>query len=1012
MAMTLKPKHFRHYFAALNEDEPFPWQQRLIDQLFDTDGQWPELLKLPTASGKSSTVDIALFALAAGLPVPRRVVFVVDRRVVVQQAARHATKIKQALNNASSGILAEVRDGLFALQGRVGEDRDPFVVAELRGAIQQDPAWAERPDLAAVISSTVDQVGSRLLFRGYGVPDRMLPIHAGLFANDCLILLDEVHLARPFSTLLSRIKTRFRPAIEGLPDRWHIVELSATPASDNRTTFELDDADNRHPLLSQRLSARKPVRLVAANVPADPLKALDVLAEEHVKQVQQLLNDDRVRSIGVVVNRVRLATTIQRQLAKSAKDVDIQLLTGRMRGLDREHVVAEVMSRVGAARRSSDTSDRLVVVATQTIEAGADLDFDVMITDCAPIDSLVQRFGRVDRLGRFSATFRPHTERPRSVIIGTNRLAMDQDDPIYGRALSNTWEALTGHTDGELDFGILSGDVPRNRPDLASPSRHGPILLRNHLDRLVCTSPMPDADVDVDSFLHGLDRQADPDVEIVWRSDLSAELLRRAAAPGAPDTQTTLDLISAIPPSPGEALSIPISHARAWLRQSRRAGTLPAGASLLSDVEEAAPVESPYGQARPFVAWRGPASIVTADPGELRPGDTVLVPSGYGGLAHGNWAPDSTDPVPDIAEPAAMALGRFVLRLNPATLNSRLFDLPPRPDGFGDMPAHQQYAVRKSWLMVPTAGANVEEITGSNLIPTPEVVDESEQSAREAIQQWLSKASRTDPQAEWPWTEECLVTWDYHIRSLRKKLGTNNIHVVGSDFGPLFVVSFKARAFDIDSEPTHSQDTGTEYPLDAHLRDTRRWVTATATVLGLGKDLVTTLSSAALLHDVGKADHRFQVLLREGRLPDAGEELLAKSAIPPGDRLRNRLAREQAGYPRGLRHEVASVALTPSYTARAAHPELLRFLIAAHHGYGRPFFPPQVDPDGVTVRYHGELNEMVADSPYQFGSLGSVTPHDFETTVQRYGWFGTAWLESIIRLADHGASRQTAGREA
>ena len=650
MAITLGPEHFPEYFSALNGYEPFPWQSRLVDHLFGTGGQWPELLKLPTASGKSSSVDIALFTLAAGLPVPRRIVFVVDRRVIVQQAAVHASSIRAALSTADSGILARVREGLAALQAGVGEARDPIVVAELRGAIQQDPTWTERPDVAAVIASTVDQVGSRLLFRGYGVSDRMLAVHAGLLANDCLIVLDEVHLARPFSTLLSRIRTRFRPAIDGLPDRWQVVELSATPTGDKPATFELDDNDYRHRVLNQRLSARKPVHLATANVPADPVKGLDALAQQHVKQVQQLLSDDRVRSIGVVVNRVRLATAIQRLLADTAAEgVDIRLLTGRMRGMDRESVVAEVMSRIGAARASSDTSNRLVVVATQTIEAGADLDFDVMVTDCAPIDALVQRFGRVDRIGRFSVAFGPHDERPHSVIIGTNRLAKDPEDPIYGRALSSTWEALTGRTDPELDFGVLSGDIPRNQPDLVSPSRRGPILLRNHLDRLVRTSPKPDADVDVDSLLHGLDHKPDPEVEIVWRSDLSMSVLARAAAPGAPEAQAILNLIAVVPPSPGEALAIPISHARAWLSQPRSTGTVPAGVLDLSDVEEATPVGTPPRRARPFVAWRGATGAITTNPGELRPGDTVVVPSDYGGVSNRTWDPDSTDSVPDLA---------------------------------------------------------------------------------------------------------------------------------------------------------------------------------------------------------------------------------------------------------------------------------------------------------------------------------------------------------------------------
>jgi CRISPR-associated endonuclease/helicase Cas3 len=977
MATTLGLKDFPEYFSALNDDhEPFPWQQRLVDQLFDTGGLWPELLNLPTASGKSSAVDIALFALAAGLPVPRRIVFVVDRRVIVQQAAEHARKISDALKSADSGILAQVRDGLVALQARVGEDRDPLVVAELRGAIQQDPVWSERPDVAAVIASTVDQVGSRLLFRGYGVSDRMLAVHAGLFANDCLIVLDEVHLARPFSTLLSRIRTRFRPIVVGLPDRWQIVELSATPAGDPRTAFELDDADYRHPEMNQRLSARKPARLVTAAVPADPIKALDALAREHVRHVQQSLNDDRVRSIGVVDNRVRLATAIQRQLAGSvAKDVDIRLLTGRMRGLDRESVVKEVMSRVSAGQASSDRSRRLVVVATQTIEAGADLDFDLIVTDCASIDSLVQRFGRVDRIGRFSLGFSPGEERPHSVIVGTNRLAKDQDDAIYGPALGNTWEALVGGREDELDFGIFSGDVPRNEADLVSPSHHGPILLRNHLDRLARTSPKPDADVDVDSFLHGLDRQPDQDIEIVWRSDVSTDILERAVAPDAPEAAAILHLIDVVPPSAGEALPVPISHARAWLSQYR-ADVIRAGVLELSDVEETSPVDTRSRHGRPFVAWRGTASVITTDPSELRPGDTVVVPSTYGGVSHHTWDPDSTERVADLAEPAAMAFGRFVLRLNPTTLNHELFKLPAPPPG-------------------------------AKLIPTPDVIEDAEQSAVEAVQQWLTEVARADAEPAGPWPKDRLQAWYRSVKSLQEKLDSRNLYVVDSDFGRLYVVSVSVRTLDIDSDPSRSQNIGIEYPLDAHLRDTQRWVTETATVLGLDETLVSTLGLACLLHDVGKADHRFQTLLREGRIPYANEELLAKSAIPPLDRRRYRLAAAQSGYPPRLRHEVASVALTASHTSSSdSHPELLRFLIATHHGYGRPFFPPQVDPENASVYYRGELEDMAAHSPYRFGSPAAVTPRDFDATLKRYGWFGAAWLESIVRLADHGASRQ------
>ena len=114
----------------------------------------------------------------------------------------------------------------------------------LRGGVPLDGEWFKRPEQPWVMVSTVDQFGSRLLFRGYGVSSGMRPVHAGLAGNDCLVILDEVHLSRAFAATLREVSSNGAiPGIcsvgGGLPHRFPIVEMSATPANENGNRFDL-----------------------------------------------------------------------------------------------------------------------------------------------------------------------------------------------------------------------------------------------------------------------------------------------------------------------------------------------------------------------------------------------------------------------------------------------------------------------------------------------------------------------------------------------------------------------------------------------------------------------------------------------------------------------------------------------------------------------------------------------------------------------------------------------------
>ena len=153
-----------------------------------------------------------------------------------------------------------------------------------------------------------------------------------------------------------------------------------------------------------------------------------------------------------------------------------------------------------------------------------------------------------------------------------------------------------------------------------------------------------------------------------------------------------------------------------------------------------------------------------------------------------------------------------------------------------------------------------------------------------------------------------------------------------------------------------------------------------------GETLVRLIAEAARRHDEGKRDPRFQRLLAGG-FWIAREEPLAKGRVRVREGRALRRAWREAGLPGGFRHEAISTALIDGIAA-VADDDLVRHLVASHHGCARPYLP------------------VVADSAAWIDTSGleridGEIPERFWRLVRCYGWWGLAYLEATLRLADH-----------
>jgi len=131
---------FSSFYRAIHGYPPFLWQQELLKRVV-AEG-WPATIAMPTSSGKTSAIDVAVFhlALEAGKSAferrsSLRTFFIVDRRVVVDEAFDHAAKIANRLHESNNGVVKEVADRLNIFGGEV-----PLQVSKMRGGMLRDIA--------------------------------------------------------------------------------------------------------------------------------------------------------------------------------------------------------------------------------------------------------------------------------------------------------------------------------------------------------------------------------------------------------------------------------------------------------------------------------------------------------------------------------------------------------------------------------------------------------------------------------------------------------------------------------------------------------------------------------------------------------------------------------------------------------------------------------------------------------------------------------------------------------
>jgi CRISPR-associated endonuclease/helicase Cas3 len=194
--------------------------------------------------------------------------------------------------------------------------------------------------------------------------------------------------------------------------------------------------------------------------------------------------------------------------------------------------------------------------------------------------------------------------------------------------------------------------------------------------------------------------------------------------------------------------------------------------------------------------------------------------------------------------------------------------------------------------------------------------------------------------------------------------------------------------------------------LHTHLQDVSKSVEAFADALVDSSGIRQSLIDAAKAHDCGKADPRFQALLHGGD-PIAAQfapRLLAKGAARRQSPQGRRAQWARSGLPDDFRHELVSMLLARQ-DPEISQDDLALHLIASHHGRCRPY-APVVEDNGADLSYNGWRVTQQQRSTEAAHSLDSGVTSRFWKLTRRYGWWGLAYLEALLRLGDWKASKE------
>jgi CRISPR-associated endonuclease/helicase Cas3 len=335
---------------------PYPFQKEVFENL--NNQRYPLLIKAPTGSGKTEAIMASFLAqfLENRFYIAPRLIYVLPMRVLVNSTAQ---RIKKYVEKISPLISVKIQHG--------DVPDAPFFIAD-------------------VVITTLDQ-----FVYGFARSSQQVGHHidipAGAIASS-LVVFDEAHMYRDeftFSIMRAIMEILYESKIP------FVVMTATMPESLEKSLFENIDIKDKKIVGDDVVKSNLQIEICDK-----PL-----YANNEVNIDDELLRKIKEKKTLIILNQVKRAQKVYEEIKKrlGLSEKQIVLLHSRFTKKDRERHENIALSLIPHKEKGEIKIPEGVgiVVSTQVLEAGIDFSAELLLTEIAPADCLVQRAGRCAR---------------------------------------------------------------------------------------------------------------------------------------------------------------------------------------------------------------------------------------------------------------------------------------------------------------------------------------------------------------------------------------------------------------------------------------------------------------------------------------------------------------------------------------------------------------------------------------------------------------------------------------